>query len=516
METKLEIEIQLTNASYGEEMLRSTQRDGGLAIVRVKPLGAGGGGVESSAAGTGMRDGVDGAVFYSPGSTTVDVRTPHSIKTFSYPRHVVPPTTDNARLFEEFLPHRIDAFFEGVNVNVLCYGQTGTGKTHTIFGSPGIMARAGRGDYGMSAADDYGLFPRALLDIYHRAQAMGGAPACVLTCSVIELAMYGNKCLFDTGRTQTKQGLVSPESYGVTIDKAAKPPKMYGMEEIVLESDADLLRTFAAVAARNTAGTGMNDSSSRSHCFATLMLYVKVGDDKVRVTRFQFVDLAGSERLKDASGTTDFRDTEQAFSGMLTNYSLTMLAQATNALVQQRARERRRKRTPKPFSFRAYLFDLVILLSESLEGKALTTVCVCVSQAPANATQAAFSLEFGATFSKLNADGRGTPVRPATLGGLFEKYNAQRREAARVLAKGVPPKWVNVRMAQLTEARQMLRVLQRLGVDVGDVVDVGGGGGGAATKASSSSGGRRRGSASKMSRNSGSRRSGGTAGTGES
>eukprot|EP00946_MAST-07B_sp_MAST-7B-sp1_P002458 g2458.t1 len=451
------------------------QRDGGLAIVRVKPLGAGGGGVERSAAGTGLRNGVDGSIRYDTSSNRLDVHTTHTVKSFDYPRHIVLPTTSNEQMYKDFLPHRIDAFFEGVNVNLMCYGQTGTGKTHTIFGPPGIMECAGRGDFGLSEPDGYGIFPRALLEIYRRSKGLGG-DSCVLTCSIIELSMFGNKCLVDKKRTQKTQGLTSPESFGVTIDRATKPAKMYGMEEIVIESDEDVLRVFTAISTRNTAGTDMNDSSSRTHCFATLKLHLKVGEDQVRVPRFQFVDLAGSERLKEASGTTDYRDSAQALTGMITNYSLTMLSQACNALVQQRTREKRRNLKPKPFSFRAYLFDLVMLLSESMTGKALTTVCVCVSQAPANASQAAFSLDFGSTFSKLDVDGRGAPVKPVKLSSLRIKFNKQRAEAERVLKKGVSQKWVNVRTAQLVEATQALSVLERLGGNAG------GGGGAGKTK----------------------------------
>ena len=36
---------------------------------------------------------------------------------------------------------------------------------------------------------------------------------------------------------------------------------MYGMREVVLESEDDIFRTFRAIASRNTAGTGMNEWS---------------------------------------------------------------------------------------------------------------------------------------------------------------------------------------------------------------------------------------------------------------
>lgn len=188
--------------------------DGGLAIVRVKPLGAGGGGVEKSS--TGLVDG-GGAVLYGEGISGVGVSMSGGAKKYTYPKHVIPPSLDNAGLYEQFLPQRLDAFFEGVNVNVMAYGQTGTGKTHTMFGTPGIMERAARGDYGSSVHKDYGIFPRAMWGVFHRAKALGDN--CVLTCSAIELSMMGNKCMFNN-KSERKCAGFSDVAFGVTIDRS--------------------------------------------------------------------------------------------------------------------------------------------------------------------------------------------------------------------------------------------------------------------------------------------------------
>lgn len=112
--------------------------DGGLAIVRVKPIGAGGGGVEKS--GIGYKDGEAGLRYESGelagagGGGRIDIVAGNKCngKTFNYMRHVIPPSTDNEALYNFFLPRRINAFLEGYNVNVIAYGQTGTGKTHTM------------------------------------------------------------------------------------------------------------------------------------------------------------------------------------------------------------------------------------------------------------------------------------------------------------------------------------------------------------------------------------------------
>ena len=121
--------------------------DGGLGVVRIKPMGAGGGGGERSAAGVT----VGGVSFTTkPAEVTVDGRT------FSYPSHVIGPQMDQMALYDAFMPRRVEAFFNGVNVNVMAYGQTGSGKTHTMFGPPGIMAQAAAssGEFSSTCSSD--------------------------------------------------------------------------------------------------------------------------------------------------------------------------------------------------------------------------------------------------------------------------------------------------------------------------------------------------------------------------
>ena len=70
-----------------------------------------------------------------------------------------------------------------------------------------------------------------------------------------------------------------------------------------------MLTVFGALATRNTVGTLMNDSSSRSNCFAWLNLYIyNKKTEKVRKIRFQFCDLAGSERMVNAHGKMSWKE----------------------------------------------------------------------------------------------------------------------------------------------------------------------------------------------------------------
>lgn len=106
------------------ECSEQMRNDGGLGVVRIKPLGAGGGGGERSAQ---YASASDAGVTFSTEASQVTVEG----RRFTYPSHVISPEMDQQELYDNFMPARIEAFLQGINVNVMAYGQTGSGKTHT-------------------------------------------------------------------------------------------------------------------------------------------------------------------------------------------------------------------------------------------------------------------------------------------------------------------------------------------------------------------------------------------------
>eukprot|EP00392_Amoebophrya_sp_AT5.2_P011684 g11767.t1 len=341
-----------------------------------------------------------------------------------------------------------DFVHRGRNCNVICYGQTGSGKTHTMFAPPGMMAKAGRKDFdlgpllspsststsasasppsGGSAtttasrevpaassaagssdradrvpenekmklklladAEHLGLCPRGMIEIFRLVseERASRGRRLLLTASIVELsAMEGNVDLLLKQKRAAADGAMfgrNTAASGVQLDRATKPPQLQGMSQVTLEQEDDLRTIFAAIACRNTAGTGLNHSSSRTHCFVFLLLYEL------------FVDLAGSERLEDAhNGQANWRSgVLRVFEGMMTNYSLMMLSSCVRELVALKSPEKR-----KNFSLRLFMVDLVFLLEESLlrPEEAGTLFVVCVSALGRNAQQSRFALEFGET-----------------------------------------------------------------------------------------------------------------------
>ena len=434
--------------------------------MRIKPLGAGGGGGERSAQSVG---GTAVGVTYSVQQANITVSGATGPCEFTYPSHVIAPDMDQAALYDHFMPPRVQAFLDGVNVNVMAYGQTGSGKTHTMFGPPGIMGRAAGGQYGDDMTADYGLFPRGVLHIFDAVERMRASGAhVVLTASAVELSITGNRdMLIDQAAVVRNPNAPkldwSGTQGGVAVDKREKPPRLYGMTELVLDSKAALRDVYAGVATRNTQGTLMNDSSSRSHCFAILTLRTRdPSTDTVSTRRFQFVDLAGSERLKDAHGEAGMDWTKgatEAINGMVTNYSLTMLSQCARQLIE--TRRKGGAKAVRAFSFRAFIGDLVPLLSESMMGDAATACFVCLSQAPDNLTQSKFALEFGQVFAKLLSQPR--VVHPVPRQKIVKDATALLKEASNVLSTpSQGGKFASMRVAQKRDCEQTLALLQRL------------------------------------------------------
>ena len=166
--------------------------------------------------------------------------------------------------------------------------------------------------------------------------------------------------------------------------------------------------------------------------------------------------LAGNERQELANGSKSPFESQAGIEGFMTNFSLYQLSAAVRALV-----EARRKGRAKTFSYRAFLGDLVPLLSESLSGAALTAVVVCVTQAPANAAVTANSLDFGLEFSKLRLRPRQTP--PVNAAAKERAARALLKEAEAAIARGCSQKFISMRGGQVADCRATLDVLTRLG-----------------------------------------------------
>jgi hypothetical protein len=214
---------------------------------------------------------------------------------------------------------------EGVmkSASIVVYGQTGTGKTYSIFGPHGTLSEARLHQSGDKVPDEWGLFPRIAMDLV----SLHGH----ILVSAVEIYQ---ECVFDLLNNRSPVKLRSSESrrffaegipYSGTTSKSMyggfHPPgcscricfnarKKDVKKEVAMRrespekfnfslrgetlkdiaSNRDVAQFSDAIEnARTNTGHLLNKHSSRSHCLVTI--HVK---DKTIL----LVDLAGSERIE--------------------------------------------------------------------------------------------------------------------------------------------------------------------------------------------------------------------------
>ena len=230
---------------------------------------------------------------------------------------------------------------------------------------------------------------------------------------------------------------------------------------MMIEKQEDLQRVFSAISVRNTSGTLMNDSSSRSHCIVALTLWkYDKRDLKVSTSRLQFCYLAGSERLRDAhaDGATYKKPNGEwnhdVIQGLMTNFSLMELSQCLQNIAMI-------NKSKGQFLYRAYKTDLLFLLSDSLVGNALTSCFVCISQAMSNKAESKNALDFGRRFSSLSIHRQKVEDKLISLIEEEARGLIETNENHLKRTRDDNP-YAIIREAQIRDCEQILNVIQVL------------------------------------------------------
>ncbi|KFU88992.1 Kinesin-like KIF9, partial [Chaetura pelagica] len=178
----------------------------------------------------------------------------------------------------------------GYNGTIMCYGQTGAGKTYTTMGPT-------------TEHKQRGIIPRALEQVF-KATAQSVEP--VITVQISYLEIY-NETMFDL-----LSSVASPGAGGIQLTVADCPGGVYvkGLSVHPVSHEEDALKHLNTVefclhlqgeTNRVVAEHSLNRNSSRSHCIFTIYLEVRApagfSDGKCISSKINLIDLAGSERL---------------------------------------------------------------------------------------------------------------------------------------------------------------------------------------------------------------------------
>lgn len=292
-------------------------------------------------------------VSFSPGSQeSVNIRG----KTYLFDR-VFGPHATQAQVYEEAAKPIVKDVLSGYNGTIFAYGQTSSGKTHTMEGAIGD--------------ENYeGIIPRIVNDIFQYIFTMEEKVEFHIKVSYFEIYMDKIKDLLD----------ISKDNLTVHEDKNRVPYVKGASERFVCNPEEVMGLIEEGKQNRHISVTNMNEHSSRSH--SVFLINVKQENEETQkqlTGKLYLVDLAGSEKVSKTGAEGQTLDEAKNI-----NKSLSALGNVISALA-----EGNKSHIPYRDS------KLTRILQESLGGNSRTTIIICGSPASFNEYETKSTLEFG-------------------------------------------------------------------------------------------------------------------------
>ncbi|KAL7678364.1 hypothetical protein ACOME3_004592 [Neoechinorhynchus agilis] len=277
-------------------------------------------------------------------------------KVYVYDR-VFAPNTDQQTVYTDVAQQIVDDVLSGYNGTIFAYGQTSSGKTHTMEGS-------------LDGDINQGIVPRIISDIFNHIYSMDSALQFHIKISYFEIYMDKIRDLLDP----TKVNLAVHE------DKNRVPYVKNCTERFVSTPEEVMLVMEEGKANRHIAVTNMNEHSSRSHCVFLIDVKQENTETNKKLTgKLYLVDLAGSEKVSKTGAEGTVLDEARNI-----NRSLSALGNVIAALADG-------TKTHVPYRDS----KLTRILQESLGGNARTTIIICCSPSSYNECETKSTLYFG-------------------------------------------------------------------------------------------------------------------------
>ena len=331
--------------------------------------------------------------------------------------HIFTQDASQRDVYEHLAPS-IEDCFSGFNTTIFAYGQTGTGKTHTVLGLDlwEMAESSSLNSTGPSSSrpstptfdpaeleakeHQWGLIPRAGRFIFQKIRSSLQSDPVELafveyriSCSYLELyneRLYDLLTYEEVRRSKHNRGLEIRQDkiQGVFVPGAA---------QIVIENEHDLLSLlWEGARNRAVAATNMNEHSSRSHTILQVTIERRPKDgvdlsklptgreELARVVRakLNLVDLAGSETMKHHTITRKQFTNQRIAELTSINQSLSSLGNCIRAL------EKGAKHVPYRDS------KLTRLLQDSLGGNTKTSFVVTLSPSELSRGETLSTLQF--------------------------------------------------------------------------------------------------------------------------
>jgi len=286
---------------------------------------------------------------------------------------VLPLSSTQTQVYDMTTKKLVCEFINGTNATVIAYGQTASGKTHTMFGGGVRPDDAKRG-----------VVPRACHEILNAIKDRSDSIDACLGISYVEI--YGDH-VTDLLQQGARCGHSKVASQRFVLSGAAEHP---------VHSLADVTKALdAGDATKRRAATAMNDRSSRAHSLLIMTLRqrcLKTGVE--RESRFFLADLGGSERASKSNVESGAHKAQGEFSAGFQKSERMREAVHINLglLALKRVIENLNNRS----AFVPYTESkLTMLLSEGLGGNSKTSIIICGNMDTSHASETVQTLRFG-------------------------------------------------------------------------------------------------------------------------
>ncbi|XP_060522821.1 kinesin-like protein unc-104 isoform X2 [Cylas formicarius] len=266
---------------------------------------------------------------------------------------------------EEMLQHS----FDGYNVCIFAYGQTGAGKSYTMMGK--------------QEEGQEGIIPQICKELFRKIRHNTNLDV-KYSVEVSYMEIYCERV----------RDLLNPKNKG-NLKVREHPllgPYVEDLSKLAVTSYEDIHDLIdEGNKARTVAATNMNETSSRSHAVFTIFFTQQRVDETTqlateKVSKISLVDLAGSERA-DSTGAKGTRLKE----GANINKSLTTLGKVISALAEMASKTKKSKKA----DFIPYRDSVLTwLLRENLGGNSKTAMIAAISPADINYDETLSTLRY--------------------------------------------------------------------------------------------------------------------------
>ncbi|XP_064159924.1 kinesin-like protein KIF1C isoform X9 [Anguilla rostrata] len=288
---------------------------------------------------------------------------------YSYWSHTTPEDpcfASQCLVYNDIGKEMLQHAFEGYNVCIFAYGQTGAGKSYTMMGK--------------QEEGQEGIIPLLCEELFEK-----------ISDNCNEEISYSVEVSYMEIYCERVRDLLNPKNKGHlrVREHPLLGPYVEDLSKLAVTSYTDIADLMdAGNKARTVAATNMNETSSRSHAVFTIVFTQKKHDSESdlateKVSKISLVDLAGSERA-DSTGAKGTRLKE----GANINKSLTTLGKVISALAEVSKKKKKTDFIPYRDSV------LTWLLRENLGGNSRTAMVAALSPADINYDETLSTLRY--------------------------------------------------------------------------------------------------------------------------